>query len=136
MSQFYFLSILFNAFSGFVLFTDNGEGESSLEERLNIPVNNGTFRLVVGILTLITGLLKLLSSVHGDTPVVGDLVPALAGLVSGFILVFAYYDERAASDTGKFRVFGGAVLRHKKWAGLAAIAAAALHFLFPQALLL
>jgi hypothetical protein len=136
MIQFYFLSILFNAFSGFILFTENSEGESSLEERLKIPVNNGTFRLVVGILALITGLLKLLSSVHGDIPVVGDLVPAIAGLLSGFILVFAYYDERAVDDTGKFKAFGGAILRHKKWVGLVAIIAAALHFLFPQALLL
>ncbi|MDR1419179.1 MAG: hypothetical protein LBI86_02275 [Treponema sp.] len=136
MIQFYFLSILFNALTGFILFTGDGEGESSLEERLRLPVNNETFRLVLGVLAMVTGLLKLLSSVHGDIPVVGDLLPALLGLVTGFILIFSYYDEHASSGTGAFRNFGLAVLRGKKWIGLAAMAAAVLHFLFPQALLL
>ncbi|MDR1105854.1 MAG: hypothetical protein LBL44_05815 [Treponema sp.] len=134
MIQFYFLSVLFNALTGFILFT--GDGESSLEERLKLPVNNEIFRLVLGILAMITGLLKLLSSVQGDIPVIGDLIPAAAGLVTGFILIYSYYDEHAAPAEGAFRNFGGAVLRNKKWIGLAAMAAAVLHFLFPQALLL
>jgi TctA family transporter len=134
--QFYFLSILFNALAGFILFTENSEGESSLEERIKLPVNNEIFRLVLGILALVTGLLKLLSSIQGDLPVIGDLVPAFTGFFTGFILVFSYYDEHASTDEGKFRNFGAAVLRNKKWMGLAAMAAAVLHFLFPQVLLL
>jgi hypothetical protein len=136
MIQFYFLSILFNALAGFILFTENSEGESSLEERIKLPVNSEIFRLVLGILALVTGVLKLLSSTQGDLPVIGDLIPALMGFCTGFILIFSYYDEHASTGEGKFRNFGAAALRNKKWIGLAAMAAAALHFLFPQALLL
>ncbi|MDR2371037.1 MAG: hypothetical protein LBD71_06125 [Treponema sp.] len=136
MIQFYFLSILFNVLSGFILFTEDGEGGNPLEERIKLPVNNEIFRLVLGILTLATGLLKLLSSVQGDIPVIGDLVPAVMGFLTGFILIFSYYDEHASTDEGKFRKFGAVVLRNQKWIGLAAMTAAVLHFLFPQALLL
>ncbi|MDR0602348.1 MAG: hypothetical protein LBG42_08200 [Treponema sp.] len=136
MIQFYFLSILFNALTGFILFAGDGEGGSSLEERLRLPVNGEVFRLVLGILAMVTGLLKILSSTQGDVPVVGDLLPALLGLVTGFILIFSYYDEHAAHETGAFRNFGAAVVRNKRWIGMAAMAGAILHFLFPQALLL
>jgi hypothetical protein len=134
MIQFYFLSILFNILTGFMLFT--GDGESSLEERLGFPVNNEVFRLVLGILAFVTGLLKILSPVQGDVPVVGDIVPAAAGFVTGFIFVYSYYDGRSTVEDGKFKALGSAVLRGRKWIGLAAMAAAFLHFLFPQALLL
>jgi hypothetical protein len=136
MIQFYFLSILFNALTGFILFTENSEGESSLEERIKLPVNSEIFRLVLGILAIVTGLLKLLSPVQGDVHVIGDFLPAVLGFLTGFILIFSYYDEHATTDEGKFRNFSAVLLRNKKWIGLAALAAAALHFLFPQALLL
>jgi hypothetical protein len=136
MIQFYFLSILFNAAAGFILVTEGTEKENSIETGLKISMGNETFRLVLGILTMVTGLLKLLSSVPGDLPVIGDLIPAAVGLAAGFILVFDYYRKRSTLDDDAVTPLAQIVSKNRKWIGFALLLAAALHFLFPQVLLL
>ena len=95
-----------------------------------------TFRLIVGILAILVGLLKLLSPAD-DTPIIGDLVPALAGFISGFILIFEYYRNRATLETTeKAEKIDRLLVSNKKIIAIATIVAAALHFFFPGALLL
>jgi hypothetical protein len=83
-----------------------------------------------------TGVLKLLSSVEGDLPVLGDIIPALVGFTAGFVLVFEYYRGRAGSESGNSESISQMLVRNKKIIGAAAIIIAALHFLFPKVLLL
>jgi hypothetical protein len=136
MLQLYLLSILLNAVSGFALLWGYSGEENALERELHFSFQNGTFRLVLGVLTLVTGLLKLLSPVRG-IPVLGDLVPALAGLGSGFLLLLASRQGRAGFDNdGQSLKITGTVARNRKWVGFAALGAAAIHFIFPQISLL
>jgi hypothetical protein len=136
MIQFYFLSILLNAAAGFVLFTNNGGGGvSTIEAEIRFSLQNETFRLILGVAGAVTGLLKLLSPVQGDIPVVGDLVPAATGLVTGFILLFDYYHGRSFFEEGDSRMTQ-IITVNRKWIGFAAMIAAILHFIFPQVLLL
>jgi uncharacterized membrane-anchored protein len=135
MIQFYFLSILFNAVSGYVLGIEQKE-DSSLETGLRFSFRNDTFRLILGVLTMITGLLKLLSSTQGDVPVVGDLVPAVVGFGAGFALLFEYYNNRSALNSEKTEKLAWFLDHNKKWIGFIALASAALHFLFPSVLFL
>jgi hypothetical protein len=136
MIQFYFLSVFFNALAGYILITDGDRGEESLSLGMEFSFNNGTFRMVLGILAMVTGLLKLLSSIQGDIPVLGDLVPALMGFVLGFILVFGYYREHSSVDDEKYEKIEGILIKNKRFIGLIALVSAALHFLFPQVLFL
>jgi hypothetical protein len=135
MVQFYFLSILFNALTGYILFTDSSRKDVVGGAGLAY-LGNATFRLVTGILTMLSGFLKLLSVSSGDVPVIGDLVPSLLGLFSGFVLVFDYYRSRTTLPQEKTEHFGATLDKNKKWIGGAAIASAALHFLIPSVLLL
>jgi hypothetical protein len=136
MIQFYFLSILFNLVSGYLLVTDRAESGESVVNSLKFPVNAGTIKLILGILTALTGLFKLLSSVEGDVPVAGDLFPALTGMAAGAVLVFSFYREQSTLEMEGIEQPGGFILRYKKWIGIAAAASALLHFLFPRALFL
>jgi hypothetical protein len=136
MVQFYFLSILCNVAAGFVLINEGADTESSIESGLKFSLRNETFRLVLGILTMVTGLLKLLSSIEGDIQIIGDLVPAVSGLAAGFFLLFSYYQSRSVIDDENSARVALVVSRNRKWVGFVAIAAAVLHFLFPRALLL
>ncbi|MCR4953815.1 MAG: hypothetical protein K6A43_07020 [Treponema sp.] len=95
-----------------------------------------TFRLVLGILTGLTGLLKLFSAIRGDVPVVGDLLPALAGLAGSFCLLLDYYINAATievtiSDTIK-KIF----IKNSNIIGFAMILVAVIHFIFPTVLFL
>jgi hypothetical protein len=136
MVQLYFLSILLNGLSGYILSFRGDEPELSVENSLRFSLNNSVFRLILGILSAITGLLKLLSPTEGDIPVLGDLLPALLGLAAGFTLFFGYYRERATVESEQINRLDETIGRYKKWLGFFLLASSVLHFLFPQALLL
>jgi hypothetical protein len=140
MIQLYFLSILFNGVSGYLLFTGDSGEDASIETSLQFSIYNQTFQFILGILCALTGILKLLSPSMDNIPILGDLVPAFAGIAAGFILVFGFYRQHTSDRTveaeGKLDRVGETFLRYKKGAGILLMAIAALHFLFPQALFL
>ena len=135
MLQFYFLSIVMNLLAGYLLFT--GDAGAVLEFKSGFSLKDETVRLVVGILSALVGLMKLLSVVEGDVPVIGDLVPALAGFLSGFILIYEYYKNRSTMNVSeKTEKIDRILVGNRKIIGAIAIIAAILHFIFPRVLLL
>jgi hypothetical protein len=135
MLQFYFLSVVLNALAGYVLL--KGDEDSPIVFKSGFSLKNETFRLVLGIASALVGLMKLLSVVEGDVPVIGDLFPSLAGFLAGFVLIFEYYRGRASVEiTDRVEKVDRLLIANKKVIGVAAIAASVLHFLFPRVLLL
>jgi hypothetical protein len=136
MVQLYFLSILCNALSGYVLFT--GNDNETAEKSLSFA-ENPTFNLVLGILSAVTGVLKLLSPTVDKIPIIGDLVPALSGIAAGLVLIFGIYRQGTSSvstSTNSLDSLAVTFLSFRKPLGLGLLAVAVLHFLFPQALFL
>jgi hypothetical protein len=136
MIQFYFLSIICNGVAGFLLATDRAGSAESIEDSQKLSLGNETFRLVLGVLTVLTGILKLLSPVQGEVPVIGDIFPAFAGLAAGFSLLFEYYRRSSTLQSEKTEGLGHFIDKNKKWIGIAALVSAVLHFLIPQVPLL
>jgi hypothetical protein len=136
MIQLYFLSILCNGLAGYILFAGD---ESGAEEKSIILYNNPTFHLVLGILSAVTGVLKILSPSIGGIPILGDLIPAAAGIIAGFMVIFGIYRKDSSSSdqsAGSLDVLGSSLLRFRKPIGLGLLVVAAIHFLFPEALFL
>jgi len=137
MEQIFFLSIVFNGLTGFLfVFGDMGKSDSTENSGKFSFVSNG-FLLVIGILAGITGLLKLLIPMYG-MPILGDLLPAVAGVAAGFMLIFGFYREHSSvvDVEGTINHFGEVILHYKKPIGIILLASAVLHFLFPRAFLL
>jgi len=143
MVQLYFLSILFNGIVGFLFIFGDSKENSVTEEVNRFSLVNDGFRLILGILAAVTGFLKLLAPMK--TLILGDLIPALAGLIGGFILIYDFYQNRSSKDNdtndassyrGVFDSFGDILSHHKKTAGIVLLVVAVLHFLFPRALFL
>jgi len=136
MIQLYFLSVLCNGLSGYILFS--GDENDTDENPVNF-FNNPTFHLVLGILSAVTGILKLLSPSIGGILILGDLIPAAAGMVAGFMLIFGIYRKDTSmsiESTGTMDILGASLLRFRKSIGLGLLAVSLIHFLFPQALFL
>jgi hypothetical protein len=129
----YFLSILLNALSGYLFAFSGDETEKT---GLSFHLSNETVRLVIGILSLLTGLLKILSPVGGNVPVVGDLVPALANLAGGFILVFEFYRNRSTVDSMAAERIGEIIEKNRRLTGFVCMSAAVLHLIFFSVLFL
>jgi len=138
MIQLYFLSIVLNGLTGLLLvFGDAIEGDST-SNGFKLFLSSWGLRLVLGILAAITGILKLLSPIMNKIPILGDILPALAGLAAGFVLIFGFYRENSTrNDTeGTLDRIGDAFLHYKKAVGITLLVVAVLHFLFPTALFL
>ncbi|MDR2418363.1 MAG: hypothetical protein LBD79_04850 [Treponema sp.] len=133
MIQFYFLSIVCNALAGYAL-TRNTDDLDDIKPQapFTLSARNPSFRLLLGLLSSVTGLFKLLSPT--DLPFAGDLIPALTGIGSGVLLFYDYY---AKTTTLKMESKVGNFLTEKKTKkgfGVWSCVIAALHFLFPQML--
>jgi hypothetical protein len=96
MYQIYLLSVLTNVLAGVALSVGGMDEKLHLSSVFNRELmQNDGFRLGLGIVTFVVGFFKLLSVSEGDVPVVGDILPAISGLVLGMILLLQYYRGRS-----------------------------------------
>ena len=124
MLQFYFLSVFFNLIAGFVLVNDK-------KEILDLAVlRDKTFRIVLGAVCAVTGVIKLFVVVHTSAVIVGDLLPAVAGMIAGLCLVIQ--DNQQKLPEWFNRIF----MTNKLIVGFVCLGIALLHFVFPGALFL
>jgi len=124
MLQFYFLSVFFNLIAGFVLVNDK-------KEILDLAVlRDKTFRIVLGAVCAVTGVIKLFVVVHTNAVIVGDLLPAVAGMIAGLCLVIQDNQEKLPEWFN--RIF----MTNKLIVGFVCLGIALLHFVFPGALFL
>jgi hypothetical protein len=143
MIQLYFLSILCNGITGYILISGK-EGEI---EKTRLPFNPPTFYLVLGILSSVTGILKLLSPIPSGVNAVrgvlvfGDFIPAAAGIASGIVLLFGLYRKDGSENLngdamGSLDHIGASLLALRRPLGLALLGVALLHFVFAEILFL
>jgi hypothetical protein len=151
MIQFYLLSVVFNVCAGLALGADRlGRREPALES-LAAFLRDPTVRLVLGILSLVVGALKFITTIRGDIPIVGDFVPAVAGVAVGLTLLLELGGSRpmesanaggGAEDHGAARaprlpaIVESFLVGNKTVVGFAGAAAGVIHFLFPTVLFL
>jgi hypothetical protein len=150
--QFYLLSVLLDVFGGCALVIDLPKAHGPAIEGLRSFFKDKTVRLVLGILAAVTGALKLVATLRGDIPIVGDFLPAVAGIAVGITLLLELYqaipagrghsqgDETGDSPARTLPRGAATVERllteHKGAIGIAGIIAGMAHFLFPMVLFL
>lgn len=116
--------------------TKKSAGLSGLKE-LAVPfLSDKTLQLVVGILSVLTGLMKLLSPMQYDWPILGDFFPSVAGMVSGTVLLLDWYQNHSGIQLSLPPAIDSFYMGGRKYLGVFCIIAAVLHFIFPRALIL
>lgn len=124
MLQFYFLSIFFNLLTGFVLFNEK-------KQIIELSVlQDKVFRIVLGVITGVTGVIKLFVVVKTSVVILGDFIPAIAGIAGGITLFLQGDNEKMPEWFNKIFV------TNKFIVGIVCLAAALLHFVFPGAMFL
>lgn len=99
-------------------------------------LNNNTLRLICGVLCVFVGIMKFLSVFRNDVPVIGDLIPAIAGLVGGVSLLLEYYLTHATTSSEIPSWVDKFFIESRKYLGIFCLLAGLLHFVFPQVVLL
>lgn len=105
MYQFYVLAVVFNILGGLTLAFDFLSEKIGLDYVLNDEgFTDDTIRLVIGVTTLAVGLVKLFVVTGDNWIILGDFVPALTAMVTGFTLLLERFrdalGEKVKSDRG------------------------------------
>jgi len=126
--QFYFLSVFFNMLVGLSL-TFSGFKFAEL-----FPGKEKIVKMVVGIATAFIGLMKFVFVLQPDWVILGDFLPAIAGIVGGVCYIIDCLSENgesAATSITKKPFFDTFFVKGKKYIGIACMVVAVLHFIFP-----
>lgn len=99
-------------------------------------LDDKVFRLVIGILSGLVGVLKLLSPIQFDIAIVGDLIPALAGIAACLSLFVEYYQNNSNVEISLPENLNAIFVEGRKYLGIFCIIAGVLHFIFPRVLFL
>lgn len=135
MIQLYALSVFANVLTGLLVASEAGEGTGFFGQlRKLFEENNLKFSL--GVASLVIAVFKLLGPIEGDVPVIGDLLPVLAGLATGSILLFDFFRASSTIKSTTVERLEGLIVDYRKTVGIAAAAAGALHFFVPTVPLL
>ncbi|MDX9957669.1 MAG: hypothetical protein AB7T74_06370 [Clostridia bacterium] len=136
MVQFYLLSVLLNTVAGYALLSFDTEPKGTKADGIRELFKDSTLRLVLGILCFTTGFFKLLTVMRGDIPVVGDLLPSLAGMLGGFTMLLEFYRANSKVTTDTLEKLDSIFINNRRTIGIAAMVVGLAHFLFPSVLFL
>ena len=133
MPQFYMLSILANLAGSLTLAGDYlGEKIPWLAMFKSIRENRGA-RTVIGICALVIGVIKLFALSPGERIIIlGDLLPALAGMAVGTILLAEINQVHVDKAGERIRRISKAALSYRVPVAITGIVVSFLHFLFPS----
>ena len=132
MAQLYMLSILSLLGAGLILSSDYLVERMEWLSGLKDLAQQRNIRIGVGIAAGVVGILKLIVRSPGETvPVAGDLLPALAGIaLGGLLLVDTLRVPRDDQPVAVDKVTK-AVMPYRTPIGIGGIVVAVVHFLLP-----
>lgn len=136
MIQFYLLSVLLNVTAGYAVYVSDKEPRQGITEGIRAFLRDKSIRLILGILTFMVGFFKLLTVMRLDVPIVGDLLPAAAGMAAGFTLLLEFYRTNATVASDSIEHLEKIFIGYKHVIGIASIAVGVAHFLFANVLFL
>lgn len=143
MFQVYLLTVVTNVLAGLAL--ANGFLQQRFDRFADYTgfMANKVYRVVLGAITFLIGIITLFQAYPNQGVIIGDLLPALSGLITGFLLVAEFVAKRGDSDAAsdpaaglakKVESFSGPYVAI---VGLAAVVLGVLHALVgPSAVLL
>lgn len=135
--QIYFLVVITNILSGLIL------SGSFLEEKIkdfspcNALMQKGKFKLVLGLLSVLTALFTLLLKITPDDVVVlGDLLPAVTGGIMGSYLIMSFFYGSLEENRSWMKSFVDVMEDRGHIIGITGILVGIIHFLVPSAIIL
>jgi hypothetical protein len=143
MPQFYLLSVVSTIVAGLALSSDYLKTKSEFFGSFRFLQKNRSVQIIAGLITAAIGVLKLIFSSPGeDVVVVGDLLPAAAGIILGVILIGEAFRQHPKAEEGQAKVgksvekVTSRIAPYRIPVGIAGAVIGLAHFLFPRILFL
>lgn len=139
MIQFYLLSVILNILCGYALSANRDASSSDIVRGARLIIADKGLRMALAVLSIAVGVLKLFFALRGDFPVIGDFLPATAGIVVGSALFLDVSDEEHLPFMKPGTLVAGIekfLVSYKVSIGYVGMLAGLIHFLFPMVLFL
>lgn len=143
MPQFYLLTVVSTVVAGLALSSDYLKTKSEFFGSFRFLQKSRTIQIIAGLVTAAIGVLKLIFISPGeDVVVVGDLLPAAAGIILGIILIGEAFRQYPKEGEVREKVGQSVEKVTKRIAlyripvGIAGAVIGLLHFIFPGVLFL
>ena len=143
MPQFYLLSVVSTVVAGLALSSDHLGKKSDFFASFRFLRQNRSVQITAGLVTAAIGVLKLIFlSPREDIVVVGDLLPAAAGIILGLILIGEAFRQHPKEGSEEEKVSKSvekvtrAIMPYRVPVGIAGAVVGLIHFLFPHILFL
>jgi drug/metabolite transporter (DMT)-like permease len=143
MPQFYLLSVVSTVVAGLVLSSDYLGTKSEFFGSFRFLRQNRSIQITAGLVTSVIGVLKLIFRSPGEgVIIVGDLLPAAAGIILGVILIGEAFRQHPKAEGAPEKVeksvekMTEAIMPYGVPVGIAGAVVGLLHFIFPQILFL
>jgi hypothetical protein len=143
MPQFYLLSVVSTVVAGLVLSSDYLGTKSEFFGSFRFLQQNRSIQITTGLVTSVIGVLKLIFRSPGEgVIIVGDLLPAAAGIILGVILIGEAFRQHPKAEGAPEKVEKSvekvteAIMPYRVPVGIAGAVVGLLHFIFPQILFL
>ncbi|MBN2553406.1 MAG: hypothetical protein JXB06_11590 [Spirochaetales bacterium] len=143
MPQFYLLTVVSTVVAGLALSSDYLKTKSEFFGSFRFLQKSRTIQIIAGLVTAAIGVLKLIFISPGeDVVVVGDLLPAAAGIILGIILIGEAFRQYPKAGEVREKVGQSVEKVTKRIAtyripvGIAGAVIGLLHFVFPGVLFL
>ena len=143
MPQFYLLAVVSTVVAGLALSSDYLGKKSEFFASFRFLRRNRSIQITAGLITAVIGVLKLIFRSPGErVAVVGDLLPALVGIILGVILIGEAFRQHPAEGPEQEKVGKSvekvteAIMPYRVPVGIAGVVVGLVHFLFPTVLFL
>lgn len=143
MPQFYLLTVVSTIVAGLALSSDYLKTKSEFFGSFRFLQKNRSIQIVAGLVTAAIGVLKLIFRSPGEEViVVGDLLPAAAGIILGVILIGEAFRQHPKEGAKQEKVGKSVekvterIATYRIPVGIAGAVIGLAHFLFPRILFL
>ncbi|MCD6342363.1 MAG: hypothetical protein J7L76_01100 [Spirochaetaceae bacterium] len=101
MFQLYLLTVLTTVLAGLALATGFLSNRFERFSEYTDFMGNPVYRIILGGVSVLVGIINLFPSYTGDIAVLGNLLPSLAGIVTGLLLIAEYFSSRRTEEESK-----------------------------------
>ena len=134
--QIYFLVVSTHLMVGLVLSSHFLEEKFETFSPCVLLLNHNKFKLILGILTILSSLFALLKMSPDDVLIIGDLLPTVSGFLMGSYLGLGFFYESLEENRSWMKSYVDLLENKGHIFGTIMVIIGLLHFLVPTALIL
>jgi hypothetical protein len=136
MFQLYLLTVLANILAGLTLSSTYFSEKFPQFSDFSGFMSNQTYRLILAIISIIVGIANIFPTYEGDIVFFGELLPFIAGVTAGILLLVDFVSTRQDLNMGKTAEIADKVERISKpyltIVGIIVVIIGMVHALIPQ----